>query len=318
MTIGSFVSSFSNYGSSIQNSLASATAGVSSAVGKAFGGAINLTGGLNEITGGGTSGVTRPQGRPEYGLVVQQAPSGSRPGRSLYAELPADFNFNLTAEWAAPFAEGIIHSDRLNMIAQMMGMKFSNQTFSSNFWTGSSDVSFSFPLTFVAETSYQDVLKPILTLVEMALPTIDPTSGFFRAPGPTIKASSDLQREVGDIIQTVRSFSPSQAISRLTGGTATPPANTNVGQVGSQPLSLAQSAVNKLKEEMQFEGLISLQIGTFLTIPSVVITSINKDFKVLIGPDGVPMQVTATVDFKTHQTPSAADIVSWYSLGALA
>ena len=272
---------------------------------------------LGAVGGGGSTQSTystSPQGRPEYALVITQEASAGRPRLQVRAELPTDFQFDLTAEWAAPFAEGIIHSDRINMLAQMMGLKFSNQAFSSNFWTGSSDISFTFPLVFVAETGYSDLLQPVMNLVQMATPSIDKTTGFFRAPGPIIKAASALQNALGDAAQTTKNLitGGSGSSSQLSGGTSQAP-QTNTAQDAGTPLPVA--LVNKIKNAMTFEGKISLQIGNFMFIPSVVITNINKDFKVLMGPDGVPLMVTCSVSFKTHQTPSAQDIISWYYLG---
>ena len=273
---------------------------------------------LTGVGGGGATQstyITSPRGRPEYALIITQEAAAGRPRMQVRAELPADFQFDLTAEWAAPFAEGIIHSDRINMLAQMMGLKFSNQAFSSNFWTGSSDVNFTFPIVFVTETGYADLLQPIMSLVQMATPSIDPTTGFFRAPGPILKAASALHNALGDAAQTTKNFiagGASNIGSLLSGGTSQAP-QTNTAQDAGTPLPVA--IVNKIKNAMKFEGKISLQIGNFMFIPSVVITNINQDFKVLMGPDGVPLMVTCSVSFKTHQTPSAEDIINWYYLG---
>ncbi len=277
-----------------------------------------LSSAANLLTGGAPGGLaqssysTSPRNRPEYALIITQTPSAGRPGYRVVAELPSDFQFDLNAEWAAPFAEGIIHSDRLNMLAQMMGMKFSNQAFSSNFWTGAQDVSFNFPIVFVAENGYSDLLSPIMSLIQMATPSVDQTTGFFRAPGPVLKAASTLQNAIGDAVQTTKNLLKDNTQQFLSGGTSQAP-QTNTARDAGTPYP--QGLINKIKDAMTFEGKISLQIGNFMFIPSVVITSINQDFKVLMGPDGVPLQVTCSVSFKTHQTPSAEDIVNWYYLG---
>ncbi len=255
-----------------------------------------------------SSGATRPQKRPAYAIIIKQAASSGRPAIRVQGELPADFQFNLNSSWSAPFAEGIIHSDRLNMLAQLAGMKFSNQSFSSNFWTGSEDVSFTFPLVFLAENNAQDILDPIVSLVKMSLPTVDATTKLFQAPGPVLKLASKIKNSLPNSMQSLNS--PAFTSTQLTIGSAVAPSNQTAADVGSS-FSLS-GALGSVQNAMQFEGKISLQIGQFMLIPDVVITDISKDVKVLMTPDNVPLQVTCSVSFKTHQTPSADDVASWF------
>lgn len=255
-----------------------------------------------------SSGATPPQNRAAYRIIINQAAASGRPALRVTGELPADFQFNLSSSWSAPFAEGVIKSDRLNMLAQLAGMKFSNQAFSSNFWTGSEDVSFTFPLIFLAENGPQDIMTPVISLIKMALPTVDPTTKMFQAPGPVLKLASKIKNSLPNQAQSLNN--PAMSSTQLNSGSSSAPSNQTAADVGS---SFSVSGIlGSVQSAMQFEGKISVQIGQFMLIPDVIITDISKDVKVLMTSDNVPLQITCSVSFKTHQIPSADDVAGWF------
>lgn len=278
---------------------------VSAGLSKAFGSGI-----AGALAGGGSgtkqsSSFVHPRNRTDYMLNVVRTGDPTRRNIRVRAMLPEDFSFDLSADWSAPFAEGLVSSDKLNMAAQLAGMKWSTQATSANFWTGSNHVEFTFPLIFTAEDGYADVLAPIRDLVELHVPTLQ--GGFFQSPGPRFK----IRSEIGDIYQSTKNMVTGK--KEIDNSNTTPPKKTTTAaDAGSSAGDKAKAVGDKLRDMFQYEGTIQLQIGRFMLIPSVVITNISNNFKVLMGPDGVPMQATVNVSFRTHTTPSADDIKGWF------
>ena len=66
--------------------------------------------------------------------------------------------------------------------------------------------------------------------------------------------------------------------------------------------SLSNGIVNSI------EGNISLYIGNFLYIPSVVISDVSPTFNVILGPDGNPTRASVNVTIKMLYIPTQADL----------
>lgn len=287
-----------------------ADAQIQSAGAKAFGLAKSLGDGTLATSDGNTQ--TSQSGRGEYLLHITRPKSHGRPAIDIVASLPEQLGINLQATWSAPFAEGLVNNDKINMATQLMGMKWSNQAMSSNFWTGGQEIEFSLPIVFTAENSYSDVLTPLQLLVELAVPTVN-EMGFFRAPGPSLVAAGQL----GDVAKSLYSLKSTATTTLDNTNTTNPDSRpATAGEVAAQSQSIFTGVRDKLSALMKFEGKISLTIGTFMHLDSVVITNINQDFVMMMGRDGVPNRVTCDVGFKLHQTPSAEDIKAWYIMGS--
>jgi hypothetical protein len=293
--------------------------GILSVLGNAAGAATSKLGGAgagalvsslqNKAFGGlGGAGPSRqsddfihPYQREDYVLNIVRVGDGSRRNINVRAMLPEDFTFDLGSNWDTPFAENLVKGDKTNLVAQMLGMKFATQATSANFWTGSAPVEWSFPLIITAETGYNDVLAPVRDLIELSVPTVE--GGFFQAPGPRFHA----RKVAGDLVQSTKNLVTGK--TTLDNSNTTPPKDTQTAKDSGSTLGKAVTATTDL---FQYDGQIQLQIGTFMLIPSVVITNVSQAYKMIMGPDGVPMQVTVNINVRTHTTPSAEDVKGWF------
>lgn len=114
------------------------------------------------------------------------------------------------------------------------------------------------------------------------------------------------------------------------GNVKIPYTNVNLDQAGSAIANWGKSALESVQKSgdgntanaktttdlKQFpnavrdslDGQISLSIGRFQWFPSVVVTSIDPEFKMLTTEDGTPSQVQVNVSFSTMFVPTSKDI----------
>ena len=229
-------------------------------------------------------------------------------GILVEAWLPEQVNVDINANYEAPYAQGIGQSGSLGSLARFAGLSLTTQALTVQVWQGGSNIQFSLPLTFQAETSgVSDVMKPIKDLMKLMMPKDPQGGGLLEAPGPRLdpdklisQAGPTLKKIGGDIIRGASdSFSnmmdTAKQVSNDVVGAARNAANTV-----ARPISNA--IVNSVKNN------ISLYIGQFQYFPSVVITDVSPTYDVVLGVDKNPQRATVIVQFKTFYTPTDRDI----------
>ena len=117
----------------------------------------------------------------------------------VVAWMSETFSLNVESQWDSPFQDAATNKlgTTVRAAAQVAGVSFDNKHLSSQVWSGSSPMTLTIPLEFVAESDVvKEVIKPINLLMKMTLP--DTTrAGFYIPPGPVI---AGLGKHKGDQI----------------------------------------------------------------------------------------------------------------------
>ena len=84
--------------------------------------------------------------------------------------LPEEFSFEVQSDWGTPFADG---GDKITAIASGLGVNLRLKIRSSQIWEGSSPVTLTIPIDFVAREdgkALEQVVTPVKQLMALALP----------------------------------------------------------------------------------------------------------------------------------------------------
>jgi hypothetical protein len=238
-------------------------------------------------------------------------------GILVEAWLPEQVNVDINANYDAPFAQGLGSSmPNLGAIARFAGLSLTTQALTIQVWQGGSNINFSLPLIFQAETSgVTDVMKPIKDLMKLMMPKDPQGGGLLEAPGPRLDpdkllangASLDSVAKIGGdvlssagstLIDASKQLFTGQGAGAVAGSLLTGAVNT----ANSVAKPVSNAIVNSVKNN------ISLYIGQFQYFPSVVVTDVSPTFDVVLGPDKNPVRATVVVQFRTFYTPTARDI----------
>lgn len=246
----------------------------------------------------------------------------------VVADLPEQFAYDVSAHYEAPFAAGFNNmvSQNMGSALRVMGMSLTNQAMTAQIWQGSSDVEFSLPLVFQAESDpLVDVVSPISSLLKLTMPREDEEGGLLESPGPrwdpqklaqALKDPNnkrDLDTAVGNVKKATvdaakeswdTGFDLSGQITVM--GTS---AERAKGTVNAASKILSRLAVTAVKNR------ISLSIGKYMRFDSVVIQSIQQNTAVqpLFG-SGVYQRTEATVQFRTFTIPTQRDLEHMYPI----
>lgn len=261
------------------------------------------------------------------------------------AYLPEEVNLDIQAEYEAPFAQGLNQMmPGLGSLARAFGVNMVTQAMTAQVWQGGTEVQFQMPLIFQAtHSSYLEVMKPIKDLLRLTMPK-DPTGGgLLESPGPHINIEK-LKTPVGGK-KTTSTPTPQKPTTESKEGGGIVGMGKSVWEGGSGLLSSISKNVTSVSESISKDGLmsafvnvpintikdlkattndtlvnlssqmvnaiegnISLYIGNYLYIPSIVITDVSPTFNTIIGPDGNPTRAQVQVSFKMFYIPTQADL----------
>lgn len=272
------------------------------------------------------------------------------------AFLPEEVNLDIQAEYDAPFAQGLNQMmPGLGSLARAFGVNMVTQAMTAQVWQGGTEVQFQMPLIFQAtHNSYLEVMKPIKDLMRLTMPKDTPGGGLMESPGPHINIEK-LKAPVGGkkITSTPTPQNPTteskegggiigmgKALWSGWGGDSglLNAAAKNVTSIGESiskegwlaAINVPINVIKDLKASTNdtltnlstqlvnaIEGNISLYIGNYLYIPSIVITDVSPTFNTIIGPDGNPTRAQVQVSFKMFYIPTQADLdVMFWNEGA--
>lgn len=121
----------------------------------------------------------------------------------------------------------------------------------------------------------------------------------------TTSALGSLAQVPGNMVSSVKGFMSEGAIAGTINGVASFGASTASSLKGG-----ASKALGALSSPLvaAIDGNISLYIGNFIFVPSVVITDVSPAFNVVLGPDQNPIRATVNVSFKMFYIPTQSDI----------
>lgn len=195
----------------------------------------------------------------------------------IHAYLPEQIAMSSESSWEPIMGSGLIGRGLEGINEVVSAGKTSGYQVNPLFqticgWQGNSPLTWSFDLQFNAVNDpITDVLNPIITLLELTMPT-DLGQGMVQAPGPN-------------------------AINIL-----------NKALQNSKPIAVISSAINTLTESANAaqkkyggrggsEESCTVKIGNFMVLQDVVITSVSPRFDTQFH-NGLPISAEATVDFK--------------------
>ena len=219
----------------------------------------------------------------EQGLIVE-------------AWLPESIGLDVNAEYQAPYAQGLGQANaKVGELARFLGVSLTTQALTAQIWQGSGEFVFTLPFVFQAESSGADVMLNIKRLLSLTMPD-GGSGGLLEAPGPRL----DLRKMS---IGGVRPTSVGTMIDGLSN------ALTSIGDSNSIP-----QGVNNVARELNSALInsvtnnISLYIGQFFYLPSVVITDVSPTFDVVLAQDKNPIRATVNVNFKSFFVPTKQDM----------
>lgn len=244
-------------------------------------------------------------------VIAQEYKGSTGKGILVEAWLPETVGMDVNANYDAPFAQGIANQvpENVGALARFLGMSLTTQAFTIQVWQGGAFIEFQIPFIFQAESSpANDVMRPIKDLLKLTMPKDPNGGGLLEAPGPVI----DLKR------LSESGASAASAIAEVAGGISVSSVKDTFSELKSDTFGVLSSLKNSAERNIarplsnaivnSIKNNISLYIGKFLYLPSVVITDVSPTYDVMIGPDRNPIRATVNVNFRTFFIPTQNDI----------
>ena len=194
----------------------------------------------------------------------------SRLKRSDYiiSWLPEELDMSVDSEWTTPLAGSA--STELGALASIANLSLVSQWMTVAVWSGSSPITMTLPLQFIAENEGEastKVLAPIRRLMELALP---------RFAGSKDSLSGNF-------------------------GVLTPPGPNPGGQS-------VEDFKKSLGWGLDSEN-ITVKLGNFIRLTRVVVLRVNPIFSTLLDKNGLPMKANVSFTFRTSHSPVKDDML---------
>jgi hypothetical protein len=251
--------------------------------------------------------------------TVSLVRTGSKSGQSghVIAHIPETIDLNITADYNQPYAELALGSPILQAIGKSFGLKVSSNAFSMQVWEGSSPIELTIPFKFVAvRDSYEEVIKPIRELSRFCLPTVvtpDTGGGFIqfgiiKSPGPNLlfNGASLFDNAAKGVSGATK------VIKKTTGAVADDIGDNNYAKgavdIVTGVATAAATFVNNMLAGISVENNISLHIGRFCRLRSVVVKSVSQAYNTRFDIDGQMIEATVNVSIATFVNPTSADV----------
>lgn len=270
-----------------------------------------------------TSGGDNKDQNPNYHCLI----TCSDMNIQIKANLPQDFAISIGAQYEEALAQAMNSSSVVSELAgkaRLAGVQLVTQALTAQVWQGSTEISFSLPLTLqVNNDETTDVLKPLSDLYTLCLPDEVTSGGFLKAPGPTLSVEL-LKKSTGAFVSGVMNVAGEGAKDALTSLKDSATSFVNKALPNQYQLSTSDSKsadapgksnVQDPTSEGQSASLssaiknnISLTIGQYMHFDSVVITNVDQTHHVQPLENGTMSRVDVTVTFKTFFVPTRKDI----------
>ncbi len=238
---------------------------------------------------------------------------------TIVAGLPETFAFDIASQYEAPFAQGMAGDTKIASLLRLGGLSLTNQAMTAQVWQGTSDVQFTLPFVFQADTDeIKDVLEPIKNLMRLALPRTSQQGGILESPGPRIdyeKLIQNAPQATNDILNATAGGATEMATGGMMGGLQAATGNGEQGlQTASKSAKVAKERFNgaSVAFSSALKGAItnniSLEIGRYMLFEHVVILDVQQSANVQPLASGIFQRVEVNVTFKTFMLPTANDL----------
>ena len=264
---------------------------------------------------------------PAYMVTIAFTDPNTQTQAVVQGYMPDTISMGLSADYASPLesvGEALSGAGGpVSFIAKLMGNKISSNIFSVVLWSGSSHMDLTLELRFVALTdSYKDVIEPIRKLTSLITPTIEPFSatngpvqlGFMKSPGPSFTYAGDpsilgvgaeLAQNASDAAGDVANAVTSNAQGVING-------NQTLGQgivnAGGQSMEAVGGFINNALKDFVVKNNISVKLGEFALLKSVVIKDVTSAYNIKADADGNWTDATVSVQIGTFVSPTNLDI----------
>lgn len=267
-----------------------------------------------------TSGGDNKDKNPNYLAVITCTGLNIQ----ITANLPQDFSIDIGAQYEEAVAQMVASNQIVSELAtgaRMAGVQLVTQALTAQVWQGSTEISFSLPLSFQVSTDeYEDVLKPLSDLYRLSLPDEVTEGGFLKAPGPSLSVellkkstgaftSGLMNTAVGSDVSKAVSAAKDKVSSTLDGVVSLFSSGSKTASApGASKVTSPQSEGQKGSLASAITNNISLTLGQYMHFDSVVITNVGQTHHVQPLENGTMSRVDVTVNFKTFFVPTQKDI----------
>lgn len=233
----------------------------------------------------------------------------------VYGQVPEELQMDQQVKWQAPWGAGLAGDGQIaDLLAVTMGTRLLAQVQTLQVWQGSgNDFDFTVILEFRAWSDVdRDVMIPMQNLLSMSLPSVDPSTGWLRSPGPILDAAAIKAIGQG-AVSTIQSLSAtgtnSYTQSTTDGQTQFKAGLTALQAIGAQAGQTLNVAKTQLEQLMK--NKIEVRIGDWFRMSNVVITNVQNTLHAQQpGPTGGVMSGTSTVTFRPMFAVTTDDIKS--------
>ena len=244
----------------------------------------------------------------------------------ITAYLPEQVSFSSISNWA-PFIPDLLGEipgvggflsgigKTVDNVTSGFGYQMNTRMTKIRAWKGNQAPTFSFDLQFNAiDSPFRNVLLPIIRLLSLTMPSADPNSAFVEAPGP------DIMKQ---LVKSVSGFSASMASADNKNKIAS---IGNLANLSSSTINTINSGISSTNESIQSlvskynssplkkksDNKITLQIGKYMIIENVVLTSIHPKIDSMFTFSGEPVSAEASCTFELLYPPTTTDLANWF------
>jgi len=237
----------------------------------------------------------------------------------VVGQVPEEFLMDQQVSWKAPWAAGLAGDGNVaDLLAVTMGTRLLAQVQTIQVWQGGGEVEFSLPIEFRAWSDVdKDVMIPLQILSSLAVPSVDPSSGWLRSPGPILdkdaveKISSGV---VSTILDTATKVQNAATKAMANGGKVL--AGATAGGVEAASSAGKALYASKAAIEQLLKNKIEIRIGDWFRLKNVIITNVSHVLRPQQpGPRGGIMSATATVSFRPMFALTTDDLTSIIRVG---
>ncbi len=257
----------------------------------------------------------------------------------LVADCPSEFSFGSQIEYETPYQNFV--EDKIPIASEaskFFGTKLLTQALTAKIWSGAADTVIQLPLVFHAvQDADEDVLKPLAQLMFLSMPREEVRGGFLSSPGPQFdiealanvvgkgaNATIDLGKSFGSALGRATNENTNLGTSFVDTAKQVFNGNVDLGAAISKGARAFANGVNAVNPAIaalsnglasSVKNPISLRIGNFLQLDSVVIENVQQTHTVnpvgdLYGQSsGINSKVAVEVTFKTFYTLTQRDIL---------
>jgi len=233
----------------------------------------------------------------------------------VVGQVPEELQMDQSVNWKAPWGAGLAGDGTTSdLLAVTMGTRLLAQVQTLQVWQGSgNDIDFTVTLEFRAWSDVdRDVMIPMQNLLAMSVPSVDPSTGWLRSPGPILDAAAvkAIGQGAVSVVSDLVDAGTNAATKALTDGQGYSKAVVSTFQaVGSKAGQKLRAAKGEL--EQLLKNKIEVRIGDWFRMSNVVVTNVQNTMKPQQpGPNGGIMAGTSTVTFRPMFAITTDDIQS--------